>query len=466
MPFSTHSQCSIEIGKNTISIISCAWFPPRESGLASSIILNCYQLGIMLSFVFGTLGVNSEDDVDDYFQLLSIMSVLAFILVAFLVDDAPSNILLRPDQNHLHQEHLTQRRKKINTVTNGHKSRMSRRDITERNKDLDIEAGDLKSEAKPFLETLLPPVPSPMSEQYEYGSVGQTASPTSIQINTDLDFLSPKAAQDQIWPLMKIMLSYSGSSHCALAYVTGGVVINTLLTFICDIVKMNEGSNREIWVIGVSFPLVTMLSSYLFEKVVSRSRKLYRPILTLLAIGSVALLMCAVWPGASLNMSICILIVGFLVIPLQLLSTVLGSRVASPASNDSGKLLMILLFSHLPNLLMIGLQCLSYNDSCQMEQVPQPFQSSTSCIITPSQEDLNCMTSHCHSISWLELLSQALCTSPRSAIHRHPTKMISPTTKEQEEWKIKMHNCGYRQGKHRGVGSFLCVKSNLHVVLD
>lgn len=277
--------------------------------------------------------VNSDDDIDDYFQLMSLLSVLAFVLVVFIVDDAPIHRLSRIDHINLDKNDQKQRRR-----NRRHKSKRNSSDFT---------PPEMKSEAKPLLLAhSLSPVSCQMSEQCEYGSVGtdQIASPPSLPNNNPLAF-APRTpskhrnstTQDQTWPLIKTLFSFSGFSRCTAAFCCAGVIMNTMLTFIGDLVKMNSEPKLDIWVIGGSLPFIAMVSTSLFGKFVKRSRKLYQVILSLLVFGSVSLLMCSLRLGVSLSLSICILIMGFLIGPLPFLTTVLGSRVVRPLEDKNGE---------------------------------------------------------------------------------------------------------------------------------
>lgn len=73
----------------TPALLSASWFPEQERTLATGIALNANQVGIGFAFVFGTLLVQSRDDIGPYFGLLSILSALAFIGSLLQFDDAP-----------------------------------------------------------------------------------------------------------------------------------------------------------------------------------------------------------------------------------------------------------------------------------------------------------------------------------------------------------------------------------------
>lgn len=73
----------------TPALLSAAWFPNNERTLATSIMLNSNQLGVGLAFIVGALYVQSPSQIVNYFGLLSLFSVLAFIGTALQLEDAP-----------------------------------------------------------------------------------------------------------------------------------------------------------------------------------------------------------------------------------------------------------------------------------------------------------------------------------------------------------------------------------------
>eukprot|EP00559_Dactyliosolen_fragilissimus_P007780 CAMPEP_0184862402 /NCGR_PEP_ID=MMETSP0580-20130426/6869_1 /TAXON_ID=1118495 /ORGANISM="Dactyliosolen fragilissimus" /LENGTH=1717 /DNA_ID=CAMNT_0027360257 /DNA_START=401 /DNA_END=5554 /DNA_ORIENTATION=+ len=74
----------------TPALLSASWFPQKERTLATGVALNSNQLGIGCAFVFGTMLVESKDDIPAYFGLLSILSSIAFTGCLLHFDDAPA----------------------------------------------------------------------------------------------------------------------------------------------------------------------------------------------------------------------------------------------------------------------------------------------------------------------------------------------------------------------------------------
>mmetsp|Transcript_24689 Transcript_24689/g.49275 ORF Transcript_24689/g.49275 Transcript_24689/m.49275 type:complete len:798 (-) Transcript_24689:133-2526(-) len=73
----------------TPALLSASWFPENERTMATGVALNSNQLGIGCAFVFGTILVETKDDIVPYFGLLSVISAIVFIGAALQFDDAP-----------------------------------------------------------------------------------------------------------------------------------------------------------------------------------------------------------------------------------------------------------------------------------------------------------------------------------------------------------------------------------------
>mmetsp|Transcript_29505 Transcript_29505/g.46341 ORF Transcript_29505/g.46341 Transcript_29505/m.46341 type:complete len:837 (+) Transcript_29505:121-2631(+) len=73
----------------TPALLSASWFPENERTMATGVALNSNQLGIGCAFVFGTILVETKEDIIPYFGLLSVISSIVFIGAALQFDDAP-----------------------------------------------------------------------------------------------------------------------------------------------------------------------------------------------------------------------------------------------------------------------------------------------------------------------------------------------------------------------------------------
>lgn len=278
----------------------------------------------------------SVEDVNAYLQLMTLISVLAFVLVAFIVDDAPSSHPSTSNQSCVpgHQRRKQKKRKKKRPSTKQKANiSISSMPLTASS---DIERGEAAMESRSLLDPQNLPQVSSMSEQY--GTIPSPPSPqqNSLELPPQSPYNSP-IDHDQIWPLMKECFSFRGFSQCSVVYVVAGVITNTLMTFIGDFVQMNNEPQLGVWVIGGGFPFITMISTWIFTKFVIRPRRMYKVMTSLLVLVAVTLLLCSMRVGASLSMGICILLVGFFVGPLQFLSTKLGSCVARPLSESDGE---------------------------------------------------------------------------------------------------------------------------------
>jgi MFS family permease len=73
----------------TPALLSASWFPEAERTLATGVALNANQLGIGFAFIFGTMLVETSDDIPKYFGLLSILATITFLGALVQFDDAP-----------------------------------------------------------------------------------------------------------------------------------------------------------------------------------------------------------------------------------------------------------------------------------------------------------------------------------------------------------------------------------------
>ncbi|KAL7499858.1 hypothetical protein ACHAWT_007878 [Skeletonema menzelii] len=73
----------------TPALLSASWFPENERTMATGVALNSNQLGIGCAFVFGTILVETKEDIIPYFGLLSVIASIMFVGAALQFDDAP-----------------------------------------------------------------------------------------------------------------------------------------------------------------------------------------------------------------------------------------------------------------------------------------------------------------------------------------------------------------------------------------
>lgn len=73
----------------TPALLSASFFPENERTMATGVALNSNQLGIGCAFVFGSMLVETKEDIMPYFGLLSVISTITFVGAALQFDDAP-----------------------------------------------------------------------------------------------------------------------------------------------------------------------------------------------------------------------------------------------------------------------------------------------------------------------------------------------------------------------------------------
>lgn len=352
--------------------------------------------------------MKSDDDIASYFQLICLVSVLTFCLVAFMVDDAPP---LPPPKRRRSKKQplkksLTLRKKKSSANTESNVENP----LTEGDNPLDIETGDTskikKQEEQLLVETKpLTRMSSPLMTS-SYGSTEHNSTITSSNSSRqNHDYVEPIVSQkpynlditircDQIWLATKMCFSFKGFSHCSIVYIAAGIVLNTLSTFMGDLVQLNGAPNIYVGFVGGGFQLLVMASSLIFTKCFKNSHEACQIQITmsLLVLGGFALLMCSSQLGYKLGLDACILVVAVLVGPLQSLSTCLGSKVARPLNESTGMFV------------------LSFSATCQFLQV-------VSCFISSSVEHPSALLKpfQCCNYTYVRYLAPLLCDNvPRN----------------------------------------------------
>ena len=159
---------------------------------------------------------------------------------------------------------------------------------------------------------------------------------------------------DQIWLSFKACFARKGFSHCVAVFVTSGIVINTLSTFMDYLVRLQGAPRKYVGIVGGTFQLLIMVASMMFGSWTDKSRKYYFVIVALLISGAFMLAVCSVDldddRGSDLRLAL--LAVAVLAGPLQPLSTELGVEVVYPLSENT-VLVIQQLFSNLLSALFI-----------------------------------------------------------------------------------------------------------------
>jgi hypothetical protein len=300
--------------------------------------------------------VKSKDDIEHYFQLLSLISLLAFCWVSMIVEDASADLPTQSLMTGKQKKRRKSQSKRRSSSKNKQRSKRSNSGVfTRATENADVELGQVQP---------LPQVQSPVSEQYR--AIQASTPPISENNATEPLVVSqtphnPTAQEQKIWPLIQLCFTFSGFAQCTIAHVASGIIATTLIAFMSDFVKDEESSKLEILILGGGFQFISLVSLFIFRRLVGQSRRLYQVILTLLASGTVALMVCSF--GGFMSLNVCILIVGFLMGPLQYLSAVLGSRVARSLSGDNGEILWILSFCLVTWLSLSHIFFLSYDST-------------------------------------------------------------------------------------------------------
>lgn len=294
--------------------------------------------------MFGTI-VKSNSDADDYFQLMSLISVMAFILVSFLVDDAPATLTPRSQRllAYIQMKQSKQQKSKYRTSRMERKSENPSNEIDAANDTENGEFSESKFETKPLLDSQrVPEMASPMLDSYGATQGSLSTSPSTFWYHcTDPRIHGIDSSLDQTWSLIKACFVFVELSHCTAAYVASGMVINTLLTYLNDFIKTNEAPKLDIWIVGGGFQLSVMLSVFIFSKCTKKSRRIHKVIWILLALATIALVMCSFQLGVELGLNVGIFLVGFLLGPVQYLSTQLAVLLTDSLNEDSGKFTLI-----------------------------------------------------------------------------------------------------------------------------
>ncbi|KAL9183423.1 hypothetical protein ACHAXT_004279 [Thalassiosira profunda] len=320
----------------TPALLSASWFPEEERTLATSIALNSNQLGVGLAFIVGALYVQSPSQIADYFGLLSLLSVVAFVGTALQLDDAPptppsgSSRIMRGSLE-ISMRDIIQRASSSLLNANGGKYDFDAEKLWGYcgNKDdaATSEAG-ASSAVDASAESLLrrhvarrdggfPQTPSsqdrfsqsilasPYSVDESMYSGCEGAEPTLTQTPHRLEI---DIRDDQVYLAAKACLSRKGFSHSLVVFTAAGLVINVLSTYLDYLVRGNYyGENNAnvnnggrlsgavyVAVIGALFQVIIMVSSVVVGSFTDKTRSYFVVTLVLLVLGVFALAECGV----------------------------------------------------------------------------------------------------------------------------------------------------------------------------
>ena len=149
------------------------------------------------------------------------------------------------------------------------------------------------------------------------------AEPILTQLDHELDI---DIRDDQIVQQFKACFRRKGFSHCVVAFTTGGIVINTLSTFMDYLVTIGSEGGSIVGIVGGVFQALIMCSSLVIGGLTDHSRKYYFVILSMLVFGAFSLSICNVLldSDSAVNLRWALLLVAVLAGPLQPISTELG----------------------------------------------------------------------------------------------------------------------------------------------
>lgn len=341
----------------TPALLSAAWFPQEERTLATSIALNANQLGVGLAFIVGALYVQSPSQIANYFGLLSIFSVLAFVGTAAQLEDAPPTppsgssrimrgtleVSIRDILHRASSSLLVNGGAPTNAETCDIDSSTAARSWGYNNNNHTIDGVEARGSVVGMSDTSVnasartllrrhvshhdefrrsPPAAAaryddPLGSPYTvvdnpslllYADYYDGAEPTLTQTPHHLDI---NIRDDQVFLAARACFARKGFSHCLVMFTCVGIIINVLSTYLDYLVRgdyQHEGGNDNhklgsgeistasiyVAVIGALFQLIIMLSSIVIGLFTDRTRSYFFVTLVLAVLSVIALAECGV----------------------------------------------------------------------------------------------------------------------------------------------------------------------------
>ena len=348
----------------TPALLSASWFPESERTMATSIALNANQLGVGLAFIVGALYVQNPNQIANYFSLLSLISVIAFVGTSLHLDDAPptppsgSSRIMKGTLEVSIRDVL--QRATSSTLLNKNFDTLcgNEKDIVTPIRS----AGNISSNALDDESTTSPlrrhigsrsnitPPHSPSSKQH-LGSPYSTTSfyPADCEGAEPTLTLTPhhieiEIRDDQVFLAAKACLSRKGFPQALCVFSCVGVVINVLSTYLDYLVRgdyYGDYNNQSggittasihVAVIGCLFQVIIMVSSIYIGRYTDKTRSYFMITLILLVLGVVALAECGVSLDKDREGDVrwTMLLVSALMGPLLPVATELAVEVAYP----------------------------------------------------------------------------------------------------------------------------------------
>ena len=278
-----------------------AWFPPNDHTAMLRIVLKSNQLGVLLSFLCGSFLVSSENDILPYFQCISLIATILFIAMAFHFEAAPPT----PPTNKVFKESKYVFRQRTPDELNGDLEKETNDPIvgnhTSAKMDfVSVYTEQLKEEKGHRVNfsygSIEPSSPFPhlQGSFTPRGNSGQLQQILSEQQDAD----TPRSHEttilsNQVLATMKACFSKEGFTRCSIAFVTYGVVANSLLTFMVYLVGASGSNKIHVGAIGGAFQLFIMISPFVVDKWTDPSHRHSLLSASYLA-GAVALVLCMI----------------------------------------------------------------------------------------------------------------------------------------------------------------------------
>lgn len=298
--------------QTTPIFIVAAWFPPNEQETMLRAVLHSNHLGVLFSFLSGTFLVSSESDIITYFQCIMFIASILFIAVVFHFQEVPPTLIPQTHTSFKDAEH---------TIMHQHSGEpddgaleFQYTNDTNTDESIGIISTDLSKEYVEQLKGVAGHSKSISygSNNFSYGSI-EPSSPfphlqgsfTSLGHHGELAAVVPQQdaetihsekttiRNDQVWKIMKSYFSKEGSIRCSIAFVTSGVVVNSLITFMSYLLGTSGSNPILLAVVGSAFQFFIMISPIFVDKWTNPLHKHSLLSASLLA-GVVALMMCMI----------------------------------------------------------------------------------------------------------------------------------------------------------------------------
>ncbi len=299
--------------------IVTAWFPPNEHKAMLRIVLQSNHLGVLFSFLCGTFLVSSESDIIPYFQCIILIASILFITMVFHFEEAPPTPIPQTNMVFKEVEQLFLQQQLPDVPSDIALEFTDTNDTNESIGNIASNYGNDSSSttdhSKVYTEQLKEGAGhrtnfSYGSNNFSYGSIEPISPFPNLQgsftprgHHSQLEVLVPQQDSEtprnqkanfsdfQVWTLMKTYFSKEGSIRCSIAFVTSGVVANSLITFMSYLLGTSGSSKILVGSIGSAFQLFIMISPFIVDRWTNSSHRHSLLSASLLA-EVVALMMC------------------------------------------------------------------------------------------------------------------------------------------------------------------------------